>query len=334
MTFEVSKKSPNIEAWTELQASSPFASPFQSPGYYEFLKSQKNHIPLVLSLCDAKSVLSALVLIDIQSNKPRMLTSRAIVHGGPLLSPDCPPEALKLLLAESINLCRQYHAVYFEIRPYFDYSIYADVFSSCGMESIDYCDCLADTSSLEAIDGNIQPRKMTQIRSALRKAIAFIDNPTDAQITDFYALLKRNHWQRTRRPIPSLQYFIDIAHSTIASILLAYHEETLISGCVAIHGNCPDTTYYYYVAGEDDTYRSFAPSSVITYHFLQFAHKIGSKHASFMGAGRLSIPYGVRDFKVRMGAKVVPTGRYLFQINPVIYRLASFALNLLHKSNT
>ncbi|MCQ2237387.1 MAG: GNAT family N-acetyltransferase [Bacteroidales bacterium] len=339
MPFKISNISPTIEAWTQLQASSPYASPFQSPEYYAFLLSQPNHLPLILTVGSMETGLNdllALILIDLQNNHLRRLTSRAIVLGGPLISPDCPYEALRQLMKESINLSRQNNAVYFEIRSFFDYSRYSDVFSSLDMRFIDHGDCLADTSSIEVIDHNIQPRKLTQIRSALRHGITFIDNPTDAQITDFYALLRVKHWQRTRRPIPPLQYFLDLAHTPIASILLAYHNDALISGCVAMHGPIgdPQTTYYYYVAGENDLYRSLAPSSVITYHFLQYANKIGSLNASLMGAGRLSIPFGVRDFKVKMGGKTILTGRYLFLIHPLIYRLASFALNLLHRSDT
>jgi len=334
MSFVVSTISPEIEAWKTLQASSTFASPFQSPEYYYFLKSQPNHQPLILTVSRPSSsdlCPLSLLLIDIQYNTPRFLTARAIVHGGPLILPDCPPEALAQLLAESINLSRRNSAVYFEIRPYFDYSQYADIFASSGMEYIDYCDCYVDTSSLDAIDRNIQPRKLTQIRSALRQSIDFVDNPTDRQIADFYELLKRRHWHRTRRPIPSLRYFLDLAHTPVCSILLAYHKGVLISGCVALNGVA---TYYYYVAGEDNLYRSLDPSSVITYHFLQYAHKKGSQHASLMGAGRLSIPFGVRDFKTRMGGVVLPYGRYIHLIRPFIYRLASLALNLLHPSNT
>jgi len=340
MPFVVSNIPPTIEAWKSLQASSTYASPFQSPEYYAFLKSQPNHLPLLLSATSPSSsdlCPLSLILIDLQFNHLRLLTSRAIVFGGPLISPDCPHEALSQLLTEAIKISRQHNAVYLEIRSFFDYSRYSNIFSSLGLRFIDHGDCLADTSSLEVIDHNIQPRKLTQIRSALRHGITFIDNPTDAQITDFYALLRVKHWQRTRRPIPPLKYFLDLANTPIGSILLAYHNDILISGCVAVHGPMdanPMTTYYYYVAGENDLYRHLAPSSVITYHFLQYANKIGSQNASLMGAGRLSIPFGVRDFKVKMGGKIHLPGRYLFVIHPLIYRLASFALNLLHRSYT
>ena len=280
------------------------------------------------------------MLIDVQSNKIKSLTSRAIVHGGPLIAPACSDDVLRCLFAEAISLVRATPAVYLEIRPYFDYSPYDELFRRSGFEYIDYCDCHADTSSLEVIDHNIQPRKLTKIRSALRQGIDFVDNPTDGQIAEFYALLKTNHWRRTRRPMPSLRYFLDLVHFRIGSILLAYHRGTLISGCVTIksvaNGQWPvaNSQFYYYVAGRDREYPHLAPSSVITYHFLQNAYKEGSQHTSFMGAGRLSIPYGVRDFKVRMGGMVVPVGRYIHVFHPLIYRLASFALNLLHKSNT
>jgi len=328
LSFVVSNIPPDKEAWTALQASSLYASPFQSPEYYDFLKSQTNHQPIILTVHAPLSLL----LIDLQSNTLRHLTSRAIIQGGPLIAPDCPPEALRLLIDEAIKLCRQRHAVYFEIRPYFDYSPYSDLFSSCGLSFVDYCDCIADTSSAAKIDRNIQPRKLTQIRSALRHGITFCDTPSDQQITEFYALLSRKHWQRTRRPIPPLRYFIDLAHTSIASILLAYHEGQLLSGCVALHDS--HSTYYYYVAGHDTLYRHLAPSSVITYHFLHYSHQIGCPQASMMGAGRLSIPFGVRDFKLRMGSQVIPSGRYIHIIHPLIYRLANFALNLLHRSNT
>lgn len=344
MSFVVSKISPNIEAWNSLQASSPFASPFQSREYYEFLKSQKNHIPLVLSVCGNQSVLLALVVIDIQSNGNRLLrpfTSRAIVHGGPLILPDCPSEALELLMSEAIEFSRQNKAVYFEIRPYFDYSEYADNFSLYGMKFIDYGDCIVDTSSLDTIDRNIQPRKGRQIRAAIRQGIRFVDNPTDeTQIRDFYAMLRQKHWQRSGRPVPSLQYFLDLSKTSLASILLAYYQDEMIAGSVILHLpsnmaiSSQQSVYHYYVAGLDDIYDNLAPSSVITYHSLQYSNQIGSRQISLMGAGRLSVPFGVRDFKVRMGARVVPYGRYLFLIHPFIYKLASFALNLLHRSNT
>lgn len=338
MTFKVSEISPDSEAWISLQASSPFSSPFQSPEYYEFLKTQPNHVAFVVSVSEeSSSSLLALVVVDIQSNGNsffRPFTSRAIVHGGPLISPDCSLDAIKLLVDEATKISRYNSAVYFEIRPYFDYSQYSELFASCGLNFIDYCDCLVDTSSLQIIDRNIQRRKRRQIRSALRQGICFVDSPTDAQIADFYSLLKRYHWQRTRRPIPTQRFFLDLAHTPIASILLACYDGAIIAGSVSFHHHYSQCSYHYYVAGCDDKYRDLDPSSVITYHFLQHSHKLGSRYASLMGAGRLSVPFGVRDFKVRMGARVVPYGRYLFLIHPVIYKFASFALNLLHRSDT
>lgn len=334
LPYKISHIAPTNEAWTLLQASSIYASPFQTPEYHDFLLAQTNHKPLILTV-SSDSVLLSLILIDLQSNGSRIIrpfTMRAIVHGGPLISPECPDDALRLLLDAAINLSRRNRAVYFEIRPYFNYTSYAQTFAACRLNYIDYADCVIDTSSPEIINNNIQRRKRRQIRAALRQGIDFIDKPTDAQITEFYSMLHRCHWQRARRPIPTLCYFLDLAHTSIATIMLAYHCGQLIAGSVLLHDST-DTAYHYYVAGEDHQYHTLEPSSVITYHTLHYANAIGCRCVSLMGAGRLSTPFGVREFKRRMGAKVVPTGRYLFQINPFIYRLASFALNLLRRGN-
>jgi len=329
LSYVVSTISPTLEAWTLLQASSPFASPFQSPDYYAFLHSQPNHNPLILTVSSADAgPIEALIIIDIQSNGPRIarpFTSRAIVHGGPLLSPDCPDEALRLLLDAAIDHSRRHSTVYFEIRPYFDYSRYASTFASCGLDYVDYADCVVDTSSPETIERNIQRRKRRQIRSALRRGIDFVDHPTDAQITAFYRMLRHNHWHRARRPIPTLRYFLHLAHTPLATIMLAYHRGQLIAGSVLLHDST-DTAYHYYVAGEDTLYRYLDPSTVITYHTLRYANAIGCRRLSLMGAGRLSLPFGVRDFKQRMGARLLPVGRYLRIIKPFIYKTAAYLL--------
>lgn len=320
-------------AWNALLEHSAFSSVFQSPDYYDFISQSSYYLPFVLAYADDNdNSLKAVVLGTIQRDGgfvTRFFSRRAIVYAGPLLSDDITSEALTSLLralADSLSG----KAIYLEFRNFFDYSRYQSSFEAAGFSYQRHLDCIISTPSFEVAFDNFQRRKRRQIRAALRNEVSFIDSPSPSQIAEFHALLRRQHLKRARTPVPPVDFFQSLASSNVGRVILVSYDDKIIAGS-AILCLSSGVVYHLYVAGADDDYRALDPSSLSHYSVVRFAADHGYTACDLMGAGSPDVPYGVRDFKQRLGGEFFEFGRNLLILNRPLYNLGSFAVSLFKK---
>ncbi len=320
-------------AWNALLEHSSFASVFQSPDYYDFISQSSYYSPFVIAYADdTTKALKAIVLGSVQQDGgkiTRFFSRRAIVYAGPLLADDISESELtSLLLALADSLSKK--AIYLEFRNFFDYSRYQSSFNAAEFSYQRHLDCIISTPSFEVAFDNFQRRKRRQIRAALRNDVSFIDSPSESQIAEFYELLRRHHLKRARTPVPPVDFFQSLAKSNVGKVILVSFDNKIIAGSAIL---CMESgvVYHLYVAGADDEYKLLDPSSLSHYSVIRYATDHGYTACDLMGAGSPDVPYGVRDFKQRLGGEFFEFGRNLLILNRPLYRLGSFAVSLFKK---
>ena len=107
-------------------------------------------------------------------------------------------------------------------------------------------------------------------------------------------------------------------------------KDKIIGGivCPVLEGK---TIYELYICGLDQEYKDLSPSVMATYAAIEYGFKNGFKKFDFMGAGKPSEDYGVRDFKAKFGGDLVEHGRFIKICNPFLFNLGKAGLSILKK---
>ena len=241
-------------------------------------------------------------------------------------------EAFVLLTQAIERYCRP-RALYLEYRHFPDNNIYHDILSCyCKLEEkkrtqskrrlstfkfLPWYNIYRRFDSNVDVIGQMNKTKQRQLRQSLAAGVQIEHNPTDEQIVEWYALLKRLY-RRIHRPLPSLQLFQRLNQSSIGKLIIITYQGRVISGSamlVSKQNNSPlsplttQFVYEYYSASTSDKLSGIYPSVVATWQELQFAADQGALF-DFMGAGPQGKPYGVRDFKLTFGGELTKEYRY------------------------
>ncbi len=61
----------------------------------------------------------------------------------------------------------------------------------------------------------------------------------------------------------------------------------------------------------------------------KYAARNGYKHFDMMGAGKPNEDYGVREFKEKFGGELVENGRFLYILQPHLYKLGKKVIQII-----
>jgi hypothetical protein len=260
----------------------------------------------------------------------KMLSRRAIVIGGPLLSANITDAQLSAMLTAVKQLPTTRNCIYIETRNLNDYSCWRNTFETCGFNYVPHYNFHQDTTSIEAVNSKLSRTRKRHIHVGLRDGatIELVSNETETTV--FYHILSDLYRHKVKKPLPPLEFFQRLRQLPSAQLLSVKYQEHLIGGMayVELQGR---VGYEWYVCGLDDTYKSLYPSELATYAGLQYAASCRCSRFDYMGAGKPGVPYGVRDFKSLFGGTLVEHGRFLVVNNKLVYTLGKTAVTLLSK---
>jgi hypothetical protein len=131
--------------WESFIAAHPDGSVFQSPEMFELFEMTGKFEPLVLGACDDEGALCGILLgvfIHERRGPWKLLSSRFVVYGGPLLGgdEDRKRSCLDALLQELVERTRK-KALFIQFRNFFDWQEYREVFEKHGfayLERLNY----------------------------------------------------------------------------------------------------------------------------------------------------------------------------------------------------
>ena len=313
--------------WQELLAESPYSNAFQTEEMYNFLSSLGCLHSFLSYVRNPHGKLVGLAVGYIQAEKgiKKFFSRRAIIQGGLLLAKDIAEGELKTLLEDIKH--KTSSAIYVEIRNNADYSEYKDIFQKYGFEYRPHLNCLINCSDADQALKNMNESRRRQVRIATESKYEVKMAETEAEVDEFYTLLSAHYKNKVKKPLFPKEFFAQILAQKVGEIMLIKINGKVVSGMLQLsYGN---TVYDYYVFGLDTQYPNNYPSVLVYWETIKRASAHGYTTFDTMGAGTPGQAYGVRDFKLRFGSRLVEHGRFLSINKPLLYKLGTFAIKLI-----
>lgn len=315
-------------SWDNLLKESPVTSWFQSPEAFRFFNSLRFIETFIVAVIERDKLLGLTIgYIQYDGGQlKQMLSRRAIIVGGPLLSSDISNKAITLMLT-SLKKKLSRRCIYIETRNLNDYSRWEETFEACGFSYVPHYNFHIDVSESELVDKRMDKSRRRRIRRASENGVTIhCENP---DIKGFYDILSNLYHTKIHKPLPPFSMFEQLGKASFAKYFIVKdtHGKT-IGGQLILMLN-QRVAYAWYCCGLDKEYHDLYPSTMANYAAIRYAAENGFERYDMMGAGKPDEDYGVRDFKAQFGGNLVEHGRFLHVYRPVVYWLGSKAIALL-----
>jgi lipid II:glycine glycyltransferase (peptidoglycan interpeptide bridge formation enzyme) len=91
---------------------------------------------------------------------------------------------------------------------------------------------------------------------------------------------------------------------------------------------CYKKVVYDWFAGTDESHLDKYPNDFLPWKIIQWSKENNYMTFDFGGAGRPEEPYGVREYKLKFGGKLVDNGRFVCIHNKFLFLIGHFGLKL------
>jgi lipid II:glycine glycyltransferase (peptidoglycan interpeptide bridge formation enzyme) len=302
---------------------------------YDLFRKTNKFKPIVLAAYDDNKLYGVLMGVFIYEKRGlgKLLSSRFVIYGGPLLTGDIDQkkQCLDKLLKALVNITRN-HALFIQFRNFFSLQDLIPVYKKNKFLLIDRLNYIVHVSDQETVLKNMSDSRRRQVRKALKSGAEIIEPENISQLRDFYDILYKLYRFKIRKPLPDWSFFESFYQYSINGrlgiIRLIKLDDKIIGGILSpvFEGKC---IYEWYVCGLDREYKNQYPSVLATWAGLEYAINNNIQHFDFMGVGRPEKEYGVRDFKARFGGELVNYGRITRINNRFLYSIAELGYNVL-----
>ena len=258
----------------------------------------------------------------------RYLSRRAIVIGGPLLADDISDDELTTLL-RALKLRLSKKAIYIETRNFNDYSRWRKLLEDNGLVYEPHYDIHVDTSTMDIMEKHLGKSRKRDIRVSFRDGATLVTQPTMDQVRDYYLILSDLYKNKIKTPLFPIDFFEELYRLPSSVFLLVEYEGQIVGGtvCVGLSGKA---VYEMYACGKDGVHKNIFPSEVATFAGLQYAANNGFPCFDMMGAGKPNDGgYGVRDFKLKFGGRLVEYGRNVFVCNRFLFGIGKLGVKIM-----
>jgi len=316
------------EQWRGLLASET-CNFFQTPEAINFFELVGIETFTFIVENDEKIVGVLTGIIQKEKGIKSAFTSRAIIYGGPIFLKNIEEDEVRELLDLLIRKLKN-KVIYIEIRNLNDYGTYTKAFKEVGFEYYPHLNFHLDCSSEEAMRKRMSSSKLRQVKKSLKEGATIIEAQNEQQVASFYEILHELYRTKVKTPLPDINFFIALWKQKTAKFLLIEYKEEIIGGIVSpILSN--NVIYEWFVCGKDGIYKNLYPSILATWAAMEYAVKNNIPRFDFMGAGKPSQDYGVREFKSKFGGELVEHGRFCFVSKPLLYSVGKTAVKILKK---
>jgi len=317
--------------WDDILENSPFASPFQTYKFYDFITAVPGYRATAMAI-EYQGRYCALAVVTLQKENgiKGYFSRRGIIYGGPVFDPDC-HEANELLLVKLVEVMRN-HVIYFETRNFFDYGNQRESFSQHGWKYIPYQNFQLKLSgkSLENTLAGMDYNRKREIKISIKEGATYAECQKENDLKALYSILDELYKARVRLPLPSLDFFNAFYRFGIGKVFIVKHNNVVIGGSFCpIFANRAIYTFYY--CGIRDYHKKIFPTHLAVLAAIEYGVKNNIDTLDFMGAGKSDLEYGVRKYKKEFGGELVEHGRFLQVTQPHLYALGKIGLKLMAK---
>ncbi|WP_025743573.1 lipid II:glycine glycyltransferase FemX [Aquimarina pacifica] len=316
------------EQWASLFENTT-ANFFQTPKALHFFKTIGYETFFFALESEKKITAYVSGIIQKESGIKASFTSRAIIFGGPVISPDAQPEQISHLFKKVIKHLKS-KVIYIETRNFNSYNQYKSILEETGFEYHPHLNFQVNCDTEENVKKRMSNSKLRQIKKSLKEGAEVHEANQQSDIEAFYTILHTLYKKKVKTPLPDLAFFLTLWSQKVAKFLLVFYKEEVIGGIVfPVFEN--KVIYEWYVCGKDGVFKNVYPSILATWSAIQYACNNDIQRFDFMGAGRPDEDYGVREFKSKFGGEQVEHGRFIYIANPILYSIGKRAVKALKK---
>jgi lipid II:glycine glycyltransferase (peptidoglycan interpeptide bridge formation enzyme) len=263
-----------------------------------------------------------------------VFSSRVLILGGPLLYSNKTWERIEILddLLHQLIKEQKNRSVFIQFRNFNQWTNdEKEVFKKYNFEYRERQNILIDLSSKGDVLKGMSESKRRQIRIAKKNGTITRAPNSIEEVCKFYEILKNLYRNQIRKPLPDFSFFREFYNYSdkgLGIMRVVLKDDEIIGGVVA-PVTAHETIYYWYVAGLDQKYRDSYPSVMAVWSLIEYGLDNGIKQLDFMGIGKESHDYGVREFKLRFSKNVIDYGRFGRRNNKLLYSFAELGYNFL-----
>ena len=316
---QITSEDPQFPDFIQFQKDHPYSHFFQSDIYYNFLDGLANQEPILLIYEDDQGRITGSLLARYHFENSRFgkfLSSRILVIGNPLIGTSCEnTESVIYELLQCLVVIAKQKANFIEIRNFSDQQHFNPLYKKCRFVYREHLNLITSTFDPKTTWDNISKNRKRQIISSFKNGATVIEEPTLDEFQQFYKILKNLYSVKIKKPLPDWsffkKYYNTIKQKQHGIIHLIRYQDKIVGGIICPISN-QKAIHEWFICGLDWQYKAnrIYPSVLATWSAIEFASKNDIKEFDFMGMGRPADTYGVRDFKVRFGGKLVNFGRF------------------------
>ncbi len=321
--------------WREFVQSNPRANIFHTPEMFQVFARARGCRPTLWAAVDGQDRVLALFLpvqMTVLNGLFRLLTTRAVVFGGPLAVPGEEGRRALAVLLQAYHRSVKRTVLFTELRNVCDLSDLQPVLSDSGFASEGHLNFLIDVSRPEAeLWQQINSGARRNIQKAAKSGVGVEELSDPKELPAAYAVL-RNVYKRIQVPLPDLSLFqaaLDVLRPAGMLRILVARQNGATLGVLFLLVHKGMATYWY--TGCLREHSSLRPADLLVWSALQSCKQLNCHTYDFGGAGRLDEEYGVRDFKAKYGGRLVNYGRNVCTHAPWRFKLSRTGFQLVRR---
>ncbi|GAB3961728.1 hypothetical protein GCM10028805_61270 [Spirosoma harenae] len=302
---------------------------FQSPYFFHACRSSNNNKPVyILSKFEEKINGVLLFCRQTQIDLPLIdfFTSRNVLIGGPVVT-----DLNKHIVSSLLKLFKSKNkiSIYSQVRNLENTTSIRAEFEQNGFVFEDHLTIIIDlTKPVETLWREIHTKRRNEIKRAEKEGCIVQRQLSLEALHTCYKILIEVY-NKAKLPLPDFSYFKAMwqySDETAGLQLFTVNWQGQIIGCMLClaYG---DTLYDYY-AGSYSHYYNKHPNDILPWEVIKWGQKNGFKRFDFGGAGKPTVPYGVREYKKKFGGEMVNYGRYESTQFPALYKLTTWSFKL------
>ncbi len=301
---------------------------FQHINLYDFINGLKGYNAKLLIVYKAGRICTTLMILEINHGPTwfSYLNKRILVTGHPVISPETDSSSVRsFLIGELIDFAKK-NSVFIEFRPHVQDNILSESLMNKKFVKSDHLNLRIELSNFQELWKSLHESKKRQIKRSRKNGLIVEACSGENELKAFHTIVSNLYTKRIKKPYPDyafFQRFYNELQLKGRGVVLISKVKNEVLGGMLCPFNQQHTIYEWYIAGLDreNVKNGVHPSVMLTWSAIKYGFENGFKVFDFMGAGKPTIPYGVRDFKKRFGGDLVNAGRYIHVNKPVLYRL-------------
>ncbi|MCF8374081.1 MAG: peptidoglycan bridge formation glycyltransferase FemA/FemB family protein [Bacteroidales bacterium] len=300
---------------------------FQHINLFDFMDGNKGYRAKLLMVLEKDEVIATLMALQIKQGPTccPLLNERFLITGSPVILDKKNRQDVFSLLINEITKIAKRNAVFIEFRPHIPDPSFRSIIIENKYQHTDHLNLLVDLNNRQILWDALHESKKRQVKKSLKNGLIVAPCSSEKELAGFFEIIRNLYTKQVKKPYPAYSFFLNFYHELQLKdkgvILLAKWQGQVLGGML-----CPymkgQTIYEWYIAGLDkeNVKNGIYPSVMLTWSAIEYGLDHGFKTFDFMGAGKPTVPYGVRDFKKRFGGELVNAGRYIYVNKPLIYK--------------